>query len=72
MEEARRGFSSLYVVAKVTYAKKKRRAEKERGEPCDIQESLEREEPRGSLVIARLPLARRCIFRTEIKVYDAR
>lgn len=55
--------------------RKKRRAEKERGEeekPCDIQESLEREEPSGLLVIARLPLARRCIFRTEIKLYDAR
>lgn len=54
---------------------KKRRTEKERegrGESCDIQESLERGEPCGSLVIARLPLAHRCIFRTEIKVYDAR
>lgn len=52
--------------------REKKRRERGRREPCDIQESLEREEPSGLLVIARLPLARRCIFRTEIKVYDAR
>lgn len=52
--------------------KNRRRRKGERKALCDIQESLEREESSGWPVIARLPLACRCIFRTEIKVYDAR
>jgi len=39
LKEARHGFSSLYIVAKVTYAKKKRRSEKERERERDRKES---------------------------------
>ena len=72
LEEVHRSFSSLRRGKGDVREKKSRERKRKRGELCDIQESLEREEPNGSLVIARLPLACRCTFRTEIKVYDVR